>query len=563
VLAAATAGAFVLPAPTAADDAAPKTTYDDHVRPVFESKCFSCHNPDKAKGGLDLTTYGAAMAGSSSGEIAVAGDPGGSTLYSVITHSAEPFMPPKGEKLDDASIETVARWLSGGLLESATSKAREAKKSPLAMALDGAPGKPDGPPPMPGDGLPLEPVVATAAANVVADLATSPWAPVVAATGQKQVLLYHAETLELLGVLAYPEGFPQSLAFSRSGKLLVAGGGRHGKSGNVVAWDIATGERALEAGAEFDAVLAADLNPSQTRLALGSTGKKVKLIDLATGDVTKTIDKHTEWITAVAFSPDGTYLATADRNGGLFVWEAETGNEIHTLEGHPNGITDLAWRADSAVLATASDKDGQVRLWDAKSGQKAKEWGAHGGGTLSVQFSPQGDLVTAGRDGRAKLWKPDGSHIRDLEPGGDLVHRACFNHDGTVAYAADWNGNITAFNTADGAKRVATATNPPPIATRIEQLLARQAEHQDTADTAARELASATAGLDGLADQVARLEQQLAELKNQLGTATAARDAATANLAKANENLDALAAEIERWRAAAARTAAPTAQAAP
>ncbi|MBT7026504.1 MAG: hypothetical protein HN969_02965, partial [Verrucomicrobia bacterium] len=34
-----------------------KTTYQDHISPLFESACNSCHNADKAKGGLDLSSY--------------------------------------------------------------------------------------------------------------------------------------------------------------------------------------------------------------------------------------------------------------------------------------------------------------------------------------------------------------------------------------------------------------------------------------------------------------------------------------------------------------------------
>ena len=48
---------------TSAATAQEKITYDDHVRTIFEDKCFSCHNPDTAKGGLDLTSYGNTMAG--------------------------------------------------------------------------------------------------------------------------------------------------------------------------------------------------------------------------------------------------------------------------------------------------------------------------------------------------------------------------------------------------------------------------------------------------------------------------------------------------------------------
>ncbi len=85
--------------------------------------------------------------------------------------------------------------------------------------------------------------VRTKSINALTALAASPWAPLVAVGGQKQVLLYHTETLEPLGVLPFPEGFPTIIRFSRNGQLLLTGGGLGGKSGKVVLWDIKTGER--------------------------------------------------------------------------------------------------------------------------------------------------------------------------------------------------------------------------------------------------------------------------------------------------------------------------------
>ena len=71
----------------------------------------------------------------------------------------------------------------------------------------------------------LQPVVLTPRANAVTALAHSPWAPVFAVGGQKQVLLYHTDTQELLGVLPFPEGNVFSVRFSRNGQLLLAAGG--------------------------------------------------------------------------------------------------------------------------------------------------------------------------------------------------------------------------------------------------------------------------------------------------------------------------------------------------
>ena len=50
-----------------------KITYVDHIKPMLENKCFSCHNPDKKKGDLDLTSFAALMSGGGGGAVV---DPG-------------------------------------------------------------------------------------------------------------------------------------------------------------------------------------------------------------------------------------------------------------------------------------------------------------------------------------------------------------------------------------------------------------------------------------------------------------------------------------------------------
>ena len=75
-----------------------KVTYQDHVRPVFENRCLNCHNPDKKKGGLDLSTYAGTLAGGSGGMSVDAGD-ANSALIKCIKFEKEPFMPPKSDKI--------------------------------------------------------------------------------------------------------------------------------------------------------------------------------------------------------------------------------------------------------------------------------------------------------------------------------------------------------------------------------------------------------------------------------------------------------------------------------
>ena len=82
--------------------------------------------------------------------------------------------------------------------------------------------------------------------------------------GQNQIVLYHTDTLECLGVLPFTEGIPYVLKFSRNGSVLLAGGGRGGHSGCVVLYDVKTGKRLAKIGDELDAVMAADINDTHT-----------------------------------------------------------------------------------------------------------------------------------------------------------------------------------------------------------------------------------------------------------------------------------------------------------
>ncbi len=483
--------------------AAAKITYDEHVVPILREKCFGCHNPDKKSGGLVLNNFTSLMAGGGSGAIIEAGDPDNSTLYLVMTHKEQPFMPPMAEKLPQAQLDVVRKWIEGGALENSGSKAKPSNKPKVDLSLKSAPTKkPDGPPPMPPQTLRLEPIVRTTRASAVTAIASSPWAPLVAVAGQRQVLLYQSESFEFLGVLPFPEGVPTVLKFSRNGSLLLAGGGRGAKAGRVVVWSVATGERVIEVGDEYDSVLAADISADQTLIALGGPSKMIRIYSTADGQLQNEIKKHTDWITALEYSPDGVLLATGDRNGGLFVWEATTARQYLELRAHSATITDVSFRIDSNVLASSSE-DSTIRLWEMENGGNIKGWGAHGGGASSVEFTHDGRIASCGRDRVAKIWDQNGAQQRAFDAFGDLALRVAFSHDGSRLVAGDWSGDIRVWVTADGKLLGNLTGNPPTLAERIEiankELPARQANHTQLVNVATASKAAADKAVVDLA----------------------------------------------------------------
>jgi WD40 repeat protein len=451
---------------TLAAHGADKTTYQDHVLPLIQANCAKCHNEDKRKADLDLTSYAGALKGSGSGPVLVAGNPEASKLWKSITQTEDPTMPPNRPPLPDKDLEVFKKWIQGGLLENAGGKAVAAKapQNDFTLKADSV-GKPSGPPPLPQN-LPREVVVHTARTSAVLGLAASPWAPVVAVAGQKQVLLFHSDTLELLGILPFTEGEPDTVRFSRSGQLLLAGGGRAAQSGRVVLWEVATGKKLMTLGDDYDAVLAADIRPDQGQVALGGPARLIKLWSTKTGELQHKLKKHTDWVTAVAYSPNGQLLATADRNGGISLWDPDSAQELFTLAGHKAAVTALSWRSDSRLLASSSE-DGTVKLWETDEGKQVKSWTAHGPGTLSVNYAHTDRLVTCGRDNAVRLWDGNGKKLRELDKPGELPLSAVFSSEGNRVFASDFEGDVIAWSTESGKRAGSLDPNPAPATQKL------------------------------------------------------------------------------------------------
>src|SRR5438270_8921470 len=123
------AAARLLISSSAADD---KITFSDHILPLVEANCSKCHNPDKKKADLDLTSYQGALKGSGSGVVVLSGNPEGSKLWKCLSHAEEPNMPPNRPKLGDKDLDQFKKWIAGGLLENAAGKAVAAAKAGVA-----------------------------------------------------------------------------------------------------------------------------------------------------------------------------------------------------------------------------------------------------------------------------------------------------------------------------------------------------------------------------------------------------------------------------------------------
>ena len=165
---------------------APPNFVDD-IQPIFKEHCLSCHNPDKKKADLDLTTVQGVQIGSSGGEVVKAGVPDTSVLYMVMNHH-EDFdpMPPKKPKVPEAQLKAVHAWIAGGLIES-----KDGKSQLREMSFDLTKGSAERPknPAVPTN-LPEVKTAVTRVSPPIIAMAASPWADVVATSGHEQIFLF-------------------------------------------------------------------------------------------------------------------------------------------------------------------------------------------------------------------------------------------------------------------------------------------------------------------------------------------------------------------------------------
>jgi len=89
--------------------------YQDIVQPIFDAKCTSCHNPNKVKGGLIMTTKEQLLKGGDSGNLlmAVQGEPTRLMHHIKLPMEDEDHMPPKGKvQLSNNEIALLEWWIA-------------------------------------------------------------------------------------------------------------------------------------------------------------------------------------------------------------------------------------------------------------------------------------------------------------------------------------------------------------------------------------------------------------------------------------------------------------------
>jgi WD40 repeat protein len=176
--------------------------------------------------------------------------------------------------------------------------------------------------------------------------------------------------------------------------------------GEVKVWDAQSGGELLTLKGQKRFVNAVTYSPDGKRLATLSRDNSVKVWDAQTGQELLSLPVQIRAGGAVAFSPDGKRLASSNQPpnitgpgeaGEIKLWDAQTGEELFTLQGHSSSVTSIVFSSDGKRLASGSIGMGRrdVKVWNAETGEELLTFEKLGGG--GVAFSPDGhQLIIAG-----------------------------------------------------------------------------------------------------------------------------------------------------------------------
>jgi cytochrome c len=109
------------------DDPATLDFYRTRVQPIFQQDCYRCHGGMNRKGELNFQAKAGMMQGGKHGAAVVPGNANSLLLKEIRREDGEhvkPMPPPPQEKLSDADVAVIERWVKAGAImpESANGK---------------------------------------------------------------------------------------------------------------------------------------------------------------------------------------------------------------------------------------------------------------------------------------------------------------------------------------------------------------------------------------------------------------------------------------------------------
>jgi cytochrome c len=164
---------------------------------------------------------------------------------------------------------------------------------------------------------------------------------------------------------------------------------------------------------------------------------------------------HTAPVVALAVSPDGTTLASAAWDHTARLWPL-AGGAPRVLEGHQQNVNGVAFTPDGRSLVTAG-YDATLRIWPLAGG--APVVASLPSSLNSVVVTSDGEIATAGADGKVYMLSATGELTGEIEVGQTPIIALAASRDGKLVAAAGIRGSVAIIERATR-KLVRTLVGP-------------------------------------------------------------------------------------------------------
>ncbi len=160
------------------------------------------------------------------------------------------------------------------------------------------------------------------------------WSPngrYVAGCGYNSVIyIWDSVDFRLVKQIVEHQGMIMSMAWNGDGKRLAAGG-MSNSVGELIIWNIDTGDPGYSLIGLEHAVSAVAWDTDEETLIIGSSDGKLRWLDLWSGVVLKVRESHEGTVQALRRSPDRTRLASGGNDGAIMLWDMESRELLRTL----------------------------------------------------------------------------------------------------------------------------------------------------------------------------------------------------------------------------------------